>query len=86
MDPLASIDVQGDTSFALMLEAQARGHRVLHADPADLAVDAGRAIARVRPAAVRRVPGATTLGQATIGRRRRRSVLSGTARRRGYAT
>jgi glutathione synthase len=57
MDPLASIDVQGDTTFVLMLEAQARGHRVLYADPADLAVDAGRALARVRPASVRREPG-----------------------------
>ena len=57
MDPLPSLDIQGDTTFALMLEAQARGHRVLYADPSDLAVDAGRAVARVRPASVRREPG-----------------------------
>jgi glutathione synthase len=57
MDPLDAIDVQGDTTFVLMLEAQARGHRVLYADPADLGVSSGRAVARVRPAALRREPG-----------------------------
>jgi glutathione synthase len=57
MDPLGSIDVQSDTTFVLMLEAQARGHRVLHADPSDLAVGQGRVTARVRPATLRREPG-----------------------------
>jgi glutathione synthase len=57
MDPLASIDVQADTTFVLMLEAQARGHRVFHADPSDLAVAGGRVTARVRPATLRREPG-----------------------------
>jgi len=57
MDPLASIDVQGDTTFVLMLEAQARGHRVLYADPADLAVAEARVTARARPATLRREPG-----------------------------
>src|SRR5262245_3698079 len=54
MDPLASIDIQADTTFALMLEAQARGHRVLYADPSDLAVAEGRVVARVRAATLRR--------------------------------
>jgi glutathione synthase len=57
MDPLGGIDVQGDTTFVLMLEAQARGHRVLYADPADLGVSDGRAVARVREATLRREPG-----------------------------
>src|SRR5262245_21222768 len=57
MDPLDAIDVQGDTTFVLMLEAQARGHRVLYADPADLGVSGGRAVARVRSAVLRREPG-----------------------------
>ncbi len=57
MDPLASIDFQADTTFALMLEAQARGHRVLHADPADLAVADGRVVARSRAATLRRESG-----------------------------
>jgi glutathione synthase len=57
MDPLGSIDVQADTTFALMLEAQARGHRVLYADPSDLAVADGRVVACARPATLRREPG-----------------------------
>jgi len=57
MDPLASIDVQGDTTFVLMLEAQARGHRVLYADPADLAVADARVTVRARPATLRREVG-----------------------------
>jgi len=57
MDPLGSIDIQADTTFALMLEAQARGHRVLYADPADLAVADGRVVARSRAATLRRESG-----------------------------
>ena len=41
MDPIESIDIETDTTFVLMLEAQRRGHRALYADPADLAIDAG---------------------------------------------
>lgn len=36
MDPLERIDVHADTSFAFMLAAQQRGHRVIHVSPADL--------------------------------------------------
>jgi glutathione synthase len=57
MDPVASIDIRGDTTFVLMLEAQRRGHRIFHADPADLAVDGGRVVARVHPVTVRREEG-----------------------------
>jgi glutathione synthase len=57
MDPVGSIDVQADTTFVLMLEAQARGHRVLYADPSDLGVADGRVVARARPVALRREPG-----------------------------
>ena len=57
MDPLESIDVQGDTTFVLMLEAQARGHRVLYADPSDLAVAEGGVTVRARPTSLRREPG-----------------------------
>src|SRR3990172_6053811 len=57
MDPLGSIDIQADTTFALMLEAQARGHRVLYADPSDLAVADGRVVARARAATLRRESG-----------------------------
>ena len=57
MDPIASIDIQGDTTFVMMLEAQARGHRVLYADPSDLAVAGGRVVARARAATLRRESG-----------------------------
>jgi glutathione synthase len=57
MDPLGSIDVQGDTTFVLMLEAQARGHRVFHADPSDLAIAERGVTVRARPATLRREPG-----------------------------
>src|SRR5262245_35730389 len=57
MDPLDAIDVQGDTTLVLMLEAQARGHRVLHADPGELGVADGRAFARVHEVTLRREPG-----------------------------
>jgi glutathione synthase len=40
-----------------MLEAQARGHRVFYADPADLGIAGGRVVARVRAAELRREPG-----------------------------
>ncbi len=54
MDPIGSIDIQADTTFVLMLEAQSRGHRVLYLEPSDLCVSDGRAVARVRPVTLRR--------------------------------
>ena len=33
MDPIADIDITGDTSFALALEAQARGHAIYYYTP-----------------------------------------------------
>ena len=57
MDPIGSIDVQGDTTFVLMLEAQARGHRVLYADPSDLAVAEASVTVRARAATLRPEPG-----------------------------
>jgi glutathione synthase len=67
MDPIASIDIHADTTFVLMLEAQRRGHRVLYVDPGDLAVDAGRVMASVRPVTLRREQGRhADLGDAHI--------------------
>ncbi len=57
MDPIESIDIQADTTFVLMLEAQERGHRVLYVEPGDLAVSEGRAVARAREATLRRKVG-----------------------------
>lgn len=56
MDPLGSVDIEKDTTFLFMWEAQQRGHRVLHADPADLGVIDRRVTARARPVTLRRDP------------------------------
>ena len=53
MDPIRSIDIRGDTTFALMLEAQRRGHRVFTIDPSDLGVAGGRVFAKVFPVTLR---------------------------------
>jgi glutathione synthase len=57
MDPIGSVDIHGDTTFALMLEAQARGHQVACIDPADLSIDGGRVLAKVFPVTLRREVG-----------------------------
>src|SRR6478736_979636 len=57
MDPLESINIAGDSSFALMLAAQGRGHRLWHYDVRSLAWEDGRITAWTRPVTVRRVVG-----------------------------
>jgi len=54
MDPIDAIDIDGDSTFALALEAQARGHGLFHYLPQDLSLRDGRVIARARPLEVRR--------------------------------
>ncbi|KQU62006.1 glutathione synthetase [Sphingomonas sp. Leaf339] len=57
MDPLADINIAGDSSFALMLSAQARGHRLFHYDAGDLNWSEGRLWTRAHPVTVQRVQG-----------------------------
>jgi glutathione synthase len=57
MDPIASINIDGDSTFALMLEAQARGHALWHYHVRDLALAGGRVLAHAQPIEVRRVKG-----------------------------
>ncbi len=57
MDPLDGIDIRADSTFALMLEAQRRGHEVLYIAPSDLAASNRGASALVRPVTLRREPG-----------------------------
>ncbi len=57
MDPLESINIAGDSSFALMLSAQARGHRLFHYAAEDLSYSAGRVWAKAHPVTVQRVVG-----------------------------
>jgi len=52
MDPVSTVIVDEDTSFALMLEAQARGHRVEHCLPSDVGLRGRRVVARVRRASM----------------------------------
>ena len=42
MDPIGSIDITGDTTFALALEAQARGHALWYYTPDSLSLTEGR--------------------------------------------
>jgi glutathione synthase len=58
MDPMESIGIEGDSTFALMLEAQARGHRLWHYHVRDLALAGGRLLARGEPVTVERRHGA----------------------------
>ncbi len=58
MDPLESINIAGDSSFALMLSAQARGHELFHYDVGSLTLDADdRLFAELRPVKVQNVQG-----------------------------
>ena len=53
MDPIASIEITGDTSFAFALEAQARGHELYYYLPDSLTLDEGRVYAKLRRLRVR---------------------------------
>ncbi len=55
MDPLETVDINADTTFALAEEAQARGHEIFVYQPKHLSFDTGRLVARARPAKVQRV-------------------------------
>jgi len=57
MDPIESINIAGDSSFALMLAAQARGHELWHYDVASIAYDCGRITCWAATVTVQRVVG-----------------------------
>lgn len=57
MDPLETIKIGGDSSFALMEAAQMRGHSLYHYDVKTLALDEGRLTAWAAPVTVQRVEG-----------------------------
>jgi glutathione synthase len=64
MDPIESISIEADSTFALMVEAEARGHALWHYEVRHMALHegapagTGRLFARARPVSVRRVAGA----------------------------
>jgi len=57
MDPMESVNIIGDSSFALMLSAQARGHTLYHYDVLDLTYEAGRVTTMAHPVTVQKVAG-----------------------------
>jgi glutathione synthase len=54
MDPIDHIKISKDTSFAMALEAQARGHALVYMELGDLYLRDGRAYARMRSLKVQR--------------------------------
>ena len=57
MDHISTIQIEGDTTFALCLEAQARGHELFHYTPDRLTMRDGAVTARAEPLTVRDVKG-----------------------------
>jgi glutathione synthase len=53
MDPIGSIKVAKDSTFAMLLEAQRRGHRLHYVLPGGLSMDGGAARALLAPLKVR---------------------------------
>ena len=57
MDPMDRINIAGDSTLALMLGAQARGHRLFHYAPEALSYREGRLWCEARPVTVQRIEG-----------------------------
>ncbi len=57
MDHVESIDINGDSTFVLALEAQARGYTLYHYGPENLSFDQGRVVAMAEEMTVRREHG-----------------------------
>jgi glutathione synthase len=57
MDPIGPININADSTFRLMEEAQARGHTLFYYTPDRLAFQEGRITARGWPVTVQRVQG-----------------------------
>jgi glutathione synthase len=57
MDPIERINVRGDSTFAMLLEAQKRGHKLAYYTPAQLAMRDGRVFSTVQTLRVRDTAG-----------------------------
>jgi glutathione synthase len=67
MDPVEGINIETDSSFMMMMEAQSRGHRLWVYTPDKLSLEEGRVRARARPATLRAVKGDhVTLGEPVL--------------------
>ena len=58
MDPIEGVNIDADSTFALALEAQARGHGLFHYLPQHLVLREGRIRAKARALSVKREKGA----------------------------
>ncbi|TAM23282.1 MAG: glutathione synthase [Rhodanobacter sp.] len=76
MDPIGAIKLAKDTSFAMLLEAQRRGHALFYMEQGDLALRDGMPFARLAPLTVKDDPaGWFTLGERKWGDLREMDVL-----------
>ena len=67
MDPIERINIAGDSTFALLLEAQARGHRLFYYTPDRLSLSGVRVVAQAQPLEVRDLVGDHfSLGEARL--------------------
>src|SRR4029079_5124807 len=57
MDPIQRINIKGDSTFALLLEAQKRGHKLAYYTPDRLALLNGRGFAQIESLSVRDIAG-----------------------------
>ncbi|KLV05143.1 glutathione synthase [Photobacterium ganghwense] len=56
MDPIESINIKKDSSFAMMLEAQRRGWEIHYMEMNDLSLEQGKAIVRTRVVSLKEDP------------------------------
>ena len=83
MDPIERIDIRGDSTFALLLEAQWRGHDVFYYTPNNLSLRDGKLIAEGHSLTVEDKPGDALPARASArGRSRRISTWCICARTR----
>ncbi len=67
MDPIEKINIAGDSTFALLLEAQARGHKLFYYTPDKLGQRGRDVVASMQPLQVRDVVGDhATLGEPVL--------------------
>jgi glutathione synthase len=71
MDPIERINIRGDSTFALLLEAQRRGHALAYYTPDRLALTGGELFAAVHDLKVRDAVG----DHFTLGEARRRELV-----------
>jgi len=80
MDPILGINIDTDTSFLMMMEAQSRGHKLWFYTPDKLSQEDGRVFARAQPVKVFAEKGAHARLGETVVLEARKAVLAATAK------